>query len=686
MRVLPMSQWRRALAPTLLFMSFALMLGHARAAKTSDANTVASASATVAPSASTTPANTVPAASAAATQPAVTLNSGAAPRRDVPKPNAPSPQQVQAFGRLTEEAKVYAESAKDFRRVLTMIVRHHYEEHRRRVLSILDQEIGAEQKNLGQARDNAIRRLEAFVQKYSGPNADPAATPDAMFRLAALYEERARTGSEGDVGELLKPAIALYRQISKQYPAYDEIAAVHYYLGHALTDAGRIDEGQQAWRTLVCSNKYQIVDDPSDPEKILLQPNKQDHDQKFWDRWYNKNSIPLDQAGGKKGAVQARAADKEEETIYIDPYVDCTALSQHVEGGDEPRYVAEIWWQIGNYHFDQIDLKAGPYNLNRAVSAYEQGLRFKKPPLYGVTLYKLAWTYFKQQRYHTATEWFVKLLGYTDEMEAKTGDPGADFRAEAFTYIAGSLTYVDFAGPPPNDPYIPRNDVLDIETDPVRAEQKMGIAIERVQDPKLIPQDKKWSVEIYKALAQEFTDISQSRNAIATMELTLRKFPLDRDAPLIQHKVAELYDQLARLAPEGSAAKTEFSGKALEGRSRLIAYVGTTPWTDANKDDPEALQQAEQLVRSGLKRAAADHTNFARAYYDRALELNDANEQRELIEKSVSEYRLAEQGWNAYLEQEPTAIDAYETRFWLADSRYWVVVLQVVLERTPTPL
>jgi len=31
-------------------------------------------------------------------------------------------------------------------------------------------------------------------------------------------------------------------------------------------------------------------------------------------------------------------------------------------------------------------------------------------------------------------------------------------------------------------PYIPRNDVLDTETDPVRAEQKMAIAIQRVQD------------------------------------------------------------------------------------------------------------------------------------------------------------------------------------------------------------
>ena len=663
-----------------------MQIGSARAAKSAGAESALSLPQAASASSS---AAAVPVSDAGVmAQPAATaiLYGTAAPRRDAPKPRAPSAQQVQAFDKLSQEAKVYSEGAQSFRRSLTMIVRHHYEEHRRRVLSILDQEIGAEQKSLTQSRDNAIRRLEAFVQHYSGENADPSATPDAMFRLAALYEERARTGSEGDVAQLLKPAIALYRKISKEYPAYEEIAAVHYYLGHALTDAGRIDEGQQAWRTLVCSNKFQIIDDPNDPDKIQVQSNKQDHDQKFWDRWYNKNPIPLDQAGGKKGAAPARSADKEEETVYVDPYLDCSALAQHVEDGDEPRYIAEIWWQIGNYHFDQIDSKAGPYNLNRAVSAYDLGLRFRKPPLYGVTLYKQAWTYFKQQRYHTATEWFVRLLAYTDDMEAKTGDPGADFRAEAYTYIAGSLTYVDFTGPPPSDPYVPRNDVLDVETDPVKAEQKMAIAIERVQDPKLIPQDKKWSVEIYKALAQEFTDISQSRNAIATMELTLRKFPLDRDAPLIQHKIAELYDQLSRLAPEGSAARSENSAKALEARSHLVAYVGTTPWTDANKDDPEALQQAEQLVRSGLKRAAADHTNFARAYYDRALELNDANEQRELIDKSIAEYRLAEQGWNAYLEQEPTAIDAYETRFWLADSRYWVVVLQVVLERTPSTI
>jgi len=31
-----------------------------------------------------------------------------------------------------------------------------------------------------------------IVARYSGGNADPRATPDAMFRLGALYEEKAR--------------------------------------------------------------------------------------------------------------------------------------------------------------------------------------------------------------------------------------------------------------------------------------------------------------------------------------------------------------------------------------------------------------------------------------------------------------------------------------------------------------
>ncbi len=596
---------------------------------------------------------------------------------------------------MSSEVRQYEKDSKDYRRLLTMIVRHHYESRRKQVLAGLDRDIQIEKYGLVNARNEAISRLEDFVAHYSGANSDEKASPDAMFRLAALYEERAREANDADIATGLEPAIALYRRLIREYPKYEEIAAVHYYLGHVLTDSGRIDEGQQAWRVLVCQNHFKIADDPKDASKLLVEPEAQDHDAKFWDEWNDRHSTPIDQdkslarrapAKAKLAKTTGKAAKDAEELRFVDPYEGCTPVPQKTAPGDDPRYVAEIWWQLGNYHFDQIDPRGGPYNLNRAVSAYDHSLEYKKPPIYGVALYKLAWSYFKQQRYHAAVDEFVHLLHYADEQEAKTGDPGADFRAEAYTYIAGSLTYVDFTGPRPEDPYVPRSDVLDTETDPLVAEQKMAIAIDRVQDPKLIPQDQKWTVEIYKSLAQEFIEITQNRNAVAMLELTLRKFPLNRDAPVMQNKVAELYDELSRLAPDGSEAKTEYGAKALEARTRLSAYVGAnTPWVEANKDDPEALQTAETLVRGGLKKAAADHTNFARGYYQRATELSNESEQRGLLEKAIGEYRLADSAWAGYLEQDPTAVDAYESRFWLADARYWVVVLQVALERSPAP-
>ena len=60
----------------------------------------------------------------------------------------------------------------------------------------------------------------------------------------------------------------------------------------------------------------------------------------------------------------------------------------------------------------------------------------------------------------------MKLLEHTDDMEKQTGDPGADFRKEAFDYIAGSLTYLDFTGPDETEPYVIRLDVLDTEPPP----------------------------------------------------------------------------------------------------------------------------------------------------------------------------------------------------------------------------
>src|SRR5690606_13401931 len=130
----------------------------------------------------------------------------------------PTPEQLEALEMLQDEAERYTADAKDYRKTLNRVIKHHYEEKRRTLLSALDREIDTETKGLKAARDQAIKELEIFIAKYSGPQSHPKSTPDAMFRLAALYEERSREIVEEAVmgpGEAppepdLSEAIALY--------------------------------------------------------------------------------------------------------------------------------------------------------------------------------------------------------------------------------------------------------------------------------------------------------------------------------------------------------------------------------------------------------------------------------------------------------------------------------------------
>jgi hypothetical protein len=665
------------------------------------------------------PASASAAASAAPAPPPPSAAPSAAPidvpppvptvaRKQAPPPPPPSPQQLAALQELEKEADTYEKAARDYRRTITGIVQHHYEDRRRRVLSALDSEIAVEKKGLRDAREEAIRRLEAFVAKYSGANSHPENTPNAMFRLAALYEERARTDTDSseDLAVGLKPAIALYKRIIKEYPQYRELAGIYYYLGHAYNDSSRLPEAQQVWRSLVCHNQYTYptAPDSKDPEKDIVVRLPQDHDRDYWTGWDARHSTPINALGvggrarpaaaaapaktKKKGAKEPEPTNTslDDEVTFKNPFPDtCKAIPQKTAANAEPRYVAEVWWLIGDYHFNEVDQQGGPFNYNRAEAAYQQSIKFKKPPVHGVAMYKLAWTYFKQQRYETSVRQFIELLRYTDQQEKATGDTGADFRAEAYTYIAGSLTYLDFTGPNVDEPYVPRNDILDLESDPHVAEQKMRIAIDRVQDDKLIPQREKWTVDVYKALAQEFKELNQLRNTIEVDELILKKWPMHRDAPVIQNEVADIYDKLTAQSREGTAERKDNAAKALAARTKLSAYVGNTPWTDANKNDPEAIQTADRLVRGGLRRAAADHTNAGSALVQQAIGIGDKESRDPIFERALTEYKLAAQGWAGYLAQDANASDAYESRYWLADANHNVVIILVALDRTPAP-
>jgi tetratricopeptide (TPR) repeat protein len=605
-------------------------------------------------------------------------------------PPAPPPTQAQldALAALKVEADVYAKGAADYSDTITKIVRLHYEEKKREILTGLDKDIAIEKAELKKARDIAIQRLEEFVAKYSGSRAQPEATPDAMYRLAALYEERARDSESEDLSTSLKPAIDLYKRVIREFPKYQHLAAIYYFLGHAYNDANRIPEAQQVWRSLVCHNHfaYPTAPDPKKPDSDTVLPLPQDHDEEYWSEW---RRVHHDEKSLRRGGP---------DTTFVDPYpADCQALAQPaLLPGEEPKYVGETWWRIGDWEFDEQDLGGGfvksepgaVYDYNRAASAYLHSLQLKGWPVYGVSLYKYAWTLFKQQRYEASVHEFVHLLNYTDQIQKERGDPGSDFRSEAFTYIAGSLTNVNFKGPEPSEPFIPEPDIIDLEPRAAVVEQKLHIAIDRVKDPQIIPQDKPWTIEIYKALAAEFRSLNEFHNAIEVYQDILRKWPMDPTAPDVQNGIAETYEQLNATIHAGTPEHDQNAAKALEARTALAGYIGTTPWTDANKDNPAALQNAERLVRGGLRQAAAQHTNNGKAELIAAGQTGDAKQQADHLARAVAEYKLAATGWEGFWKQDENAPDAYESRYWLADARHNQVKIELLLhklQRGPEP-
>src|SRR5205814_9508581 len=69
-------------------------------------------------------------------------------------------------------------------------------------------------------------------------------------------------------------------------------------------------------RALVCINRYTVSDDPKDSDKIAIQPLVQNHDEKFWNDWYNRHPVPLDQVGGKrKGKVRSEEHTSELQSL-----------------------------------------------------------------------------------------------------------------------------------------------------------------------------------------------------------------------------------------------------------------------------------------------------------------------------------------------------------------------------------
>jgi cellulose synthase operon protein C len=205
------------------------------------------------------------------------------------------------------------------------------------------------------ARVNAIGEFERFIE--ANPNA-PQYTPDATFRLADLYFEKA----------------------NDDYLLADEAYQVNL---------ARYEEGE-------------LADPPVDPEKDYGDTIRTFR--KLIDGWPDYRMLD--------GALYLTAYC---ELQMGNDTVGRNLLAEMIQARPDSRFVPEAWIRIGEYHFLYNE-------LDYAKQAYLEAMKFPESKYFDKAMYKLAWTHYREDEFDQAIRLFQQLVEYSDELKKRTGN------------------------------------------------------------------------------------------------------------------------------------------------------------------------------------------------------------------------------------------------------------------------
>jgi len=292
----------------------------------------------------------------------------------------PSPATGQEVEALAAEVARFEELAKEYREAIQALIRKKYEERRRFVADSYEKAIGNLETMERKERQDAIQQFEEFLARYPD---DPTYTPDAMFRLAELYYEKASEEYSDALGAWREEvrlaladgrdlpdepqrdyskSVALYRRLLAGFPDYRFQHGIQYLLAYSLGEMGRQDESVRAYAQLI--QRY-----PASP------------------------------------------------------------------------FVPEAWVRLGDFWFDDVK----PDALKKAADAYGRVKAWPEHPLYPRALYKLGWTWYRLDDYEQAVDAFTKLLDAYVAEARKTGrPPSGDVWPEAVQYTA--VSFADMQG------------------------------------------------------------------------------------------------------------------------------------------------------------------------------------------------------------------------------------------------
>ena len=486
-----------------------------------------------------------------------------------------------------------AEELKEFRTAYRRYARE-IEDYQGTIDAIVDAEYQKRRSKLNEEFNRKAERLEALERKRRNAAVErfkrflekhpdhPKYTPDAMFRLAELYFEQ-----END--QFLQ-ADERYRREMKRYRA------------------GRRPSPPEAPRR-----------DYSNTIDTFSKLVRQWPDYRLLDGAYYLLAYCEQKMGNPR-----KARDLFAELVVKRP---------------RSEFVPEAWIRIGEYHFDRSD---DPKEIALAKNAYEQAMKQSK--FYDKALYKLAWSYYRLDRFDDAIRHFEQLVEYSDRQKRKTGEEGSVLRAEAVKYIAVSLAEEDWD--------------LDRKVDDnfglarIEAYLGEGKPYEREVLVKLVGRRQEGTKQGYLLQNNHYEE------ATRIIQYALDQYPKHPENP-------RLHKQLIL-----ALTKADKVDRAFAERRKLIDLYGPdSEWYAYQKQqgNEAAIERGDDLVRENLIQAA-------KWYHQQAQQLKDkakVKQSEQLLARSRQKYQRAAEAYERYLKRYPNDRDIYRWNFYYADTLYY---------------
>lgn len=582
----------------------------------------------------------------------------------------PSPTSAQLDALRTVEAEVQAfqQRAAGYRSALARAVEGAHERDLARVRQRFERQISSERALEAGARRRAIAVFERFVREH--PNED-AHTPDVLLRLAELYfdeargirleadeqldrdrAERERLGRSTD--DLRQPeppdyrcSIIAYRDIVQRFERYPRRDAALYLLGWVLRELGHDAEALSAYRSLVCAAQPQYA-----PSLDVTQPLAQGATVALRCPSLVAALRPFSTAPSR--SITATQAPQ---------YAQCSAMTG--ANGAVSRYAAEVWYAIGDQHFDDGgDLDA---NNVRAIAAYTQAralsdaaLPAQRGAYWARAQYKIGWSNFRRTGgYSQAIREFAALL---DHIDAVADRELAGMRTDALRWVGVILSESEWSpGVRGGDPEIQR---CQMEVERVALPARGAVrpfdcaGILRVQT--VIAQDRSWSADAWIELGDDYFQQTKYYEAIALYRLFVRAFATH---PAVATAHARIAESLRRMG---------LRAQANAGADAVSAFDERSAWAIANGSNREALRVAWSTLRT----AALDEHERARALRLRGLSASE-RERAQIAAEARAAYAHAAtlyertQALGAFVVRAGASVDPDELAFNRADALFW---------------